>query len=75
MVEFLKRFCLVALICLLPSALTADHGRGHGGCYQYRGRDCQTVPEGGSTGLYLLGAGATCLAAIAIRSRAAKLGA
>jgi len=63
-----KWWLAVALCCLAPMAL-ADRGRRHGGgC----GRDCTQVPEGGSTAIYLLGAGLTCFGAMFLRSKVAK---
>ena len=68
---------LVALValCLVPAAF-ADRGRGHdrdNGCDPRRDRHCQEqVPEGGSSAIYLLGAGLTCFGAIFLRSKMAK---
>lgn len=55
------------LVCCLAPAALADRGRG---C-EPRSR-CQQVPEGGSTAVYLLGAGLTCFGAMFLRSRMAK---
>lgn len=58
----------VMLICMAPVSLVAKP-RDERVCDQRRDRRCQQVPEGGSAAIYLLGAGITCLGAIAIRSR------
>jgi hypothetical protein len=70
---------LVALFCLSPLSLAGgprddDHGGG-GNCGNHgRGnnKDCRQVPEGGSSLIYLLGAGITCAGAILIHSREKK---
>ena len=65
----------VAMCCLAPAALA--HNRDRGGC-DPRWRNCgdppkpTAVPEGGSTAIYLLGAGLTCFGAMFLRSRIAK---
>ena len=59
---------VVALCCLAPAAFAdRDHGDRHS-----RREDCQPVPEGGSTAIYLLGAGLTCVGAMFLRSKVAK---
>lgn len=55
---------VVALCCLAPAAFAT-------GCPTIH-PSCQAVPEGGSTTIYLLGAGLTCLGAMFLRSRLAK---
>ena len=61
----------VALCCLAPMAF-AGLGHDHG-CDNRRSRkDCRQVPEGGSTAIYLLGAGLTCVGAMFLRSKVAK---
>jgi len=59
----------VAMCCLAPAALAQCH----------MGNPCvdppkpsTAVPEGGSTAIYLLGAGLTCFGAMFLRSRLAK---
>jgi len=61
----------LAFICLMPVALSAKQDRDHGCDHNSRGRKCQ-LPEGGSTAIYVLGAGVTCLGAMVIRSRGSK---
>jgi hypothetical protein len=73
---------LIALCCLSPAAAMADlgHGRGPnwgqgpgpGQTCDARWQNCVQAPEGGSTGVYLLGAGLTCLGAIVLRSTMMK---
>jgi hypothetical protein len=58
------KWLLVAFCCLAPAAF-ASTGR----CVV--GASC-AVPEGGSTAIYLLGAGLTCVGAMFLRSRLAK---
>jgi hypothetical protein len=58
----------LALVCLIPVSVVAKP-RDERGCDPRRDRHCQQVPEGGSGAIYLVGAGLTCLGAIAIRSR------
>jgi hypothetical protein len=61
---------LVAVCCLIPASF-AD--RDHGGCGDRRShQDCRGMPEGGSTAIYLLGAGLTCFGAMFLRSRARR---
>ena len=62
---------VVALCCLVPAAL-ADRDHDHGCDDRHSRRDCQKAPEGGSTAIYLLGAGLTCVGAMFLRSRLAK---
>ena len=55
---------VVALCCLAPAAFAAPTPAPCANCAQ--------VPEGGSTAIYLLGAGLTCFGAMFLRSRLAK---
>jgi hypothetical protein len=55
----------VAVCCLAPTAFAKKDKV----CPTSR---CSQVPEGGSTGVYLLGAGLTCFGAMFLRSRLAK---
>jgi hypothetical protein len=58
---------VVVLFCLAPAALAKDKPCAAPGC-----KDRKTVPEGGSTAIYLLGAGLTSFGAMYLRSRLAK---
>jgi len=53
---------VVALCCVAPAAF-ADHAQLS---------KPKRLPEGGSTAIYLLGAGLTCFGAMFLRSRIAK---
>jgi hypothetical protein len=65
-----KWWLAAALMFLAPAAMMASpHDRG---CDPRHGSKCQQVPEGGSTAIYLLGAGMTCLGAIFLRTRFSK---
>jgi hypothetical protein len=65
------------IVCCLTPAAFADWSRDIG-CGAHPREGCQhhlqfqQVPEGGSTAIYLLGAGLTCFAAVFLRSRVAK---
>jgi hypothetical protein len=74
---------VVAVCCLTPMAF-AESGPAHSsiryperacdphlrnGCHQAQ---VQAVPEGGSTAIYLLGAGLICFGAMFLRSRVAE---
>ena len=62
---------IVVIGCLAPVAF-GDHDRGHHQrCEPYQW-NCQQVPEGGSSTIYLVGAGLTCLGAMFLRSKVAK---
>jgi len=65
-----KWWLAVALICCVAPATFADHDH----CDRDHHRDCrhQQMPEGGSTAIYLLGAGLTCVGAMFLRSKIAK---
>ena len=70
-----KKWWLVsaALVLLSPVILTAQHADKKKGCdVRDHDKKCRQVPEGGSTAIYLIAAGATCLGAILVRSRLAK---
>jgi hypothetical protein len=71
-----KKWLVAALMvcCLAPAALAErELGRyREQGCDPRRQRCQQQVPEGGSTAVYLLGAGLTCFGAMFLRSRIAK---
>jgi hypothetical protein len=56
------------LLCVAPASFAGRPERDRG-CDDRRNRPCHKVPEGGSAAIYLLGAGITCLGAMAIRSR------
>jgi hypothetical protein len=53
----------VAMCCLAPAAFAKP-------CTT--AVPCKQVPEGGSTAIYILGAGLTCFGAMFLRSRLAK---
>jgi hypothetical protein len=64
----------VVICCLAPGA-SAERERGRDrdqGCDPRRDKHCQQVPEGGSTAIYLLGAGLTFVGAMFVRSRIIK---
>ena len=64
---------VVAVCCVAPAAFASFGHQDHRGCDARHSRDkCQQVPEGGSTAVYLLGAGLTCVGAMFLRSKAAK---
>jgi hypothetical protein len=82
---FTRKFWLgvVVLLCLASASFADNGGNGggnNGGGNNGGGNNCNNngqrekcqVPEGGTAVVYLLGAGAVCLGAIAIRSRAAQ---
>jgi hypothetical protein len=58
----------IALLLLLPAAF-AKPDKSH---QRHRQAMHVTVPEGGSALVYVVGAGMTCLGAMAVRSRSAK---
>jgi hypothetical protein len=60
---------VVVFCCLSPAAFAHHHDPP-----PCRGRDCGStaVPEGGSTAIYLLGAGLTCIGAMFLRSKLPK---
>jgi hypothetical protein len=61
---------VVALLCLAPAAFPVqDHNNVRKGRENFQP---VTVPEGGSSLVYVLGAGVTCLGAMLLRSRVAK---
>ena len=61
---------VVALCCLAPAAF-ADRDCDKK-CGPNSWKNCQRVPEGGSTAIYLFGAGLTCFGAMLLRSKVAK---
>jgi hypothetical protein len=61
----------ILLTPLLSIAQPGHDHHGNNGC-NGRDRDCLPVPEGGSSMVYILGAGVTCLGAVFVRSRLAK---
>jgi len=62
---------LVALCCLAPAAFAKPAANPDTTCPTTI--SClKKVPEGGSTAIYLLGAGLTCLGAMFLRSRLKK---
>ncbi len=75
-----KWWLATVVVCCLASAAFADQDRGgdrgrdpdRGKCDPRYQKCQQQVPEGGSTAIYLLGAGLTCFGAMFLRSRQAK---
>jgi hypothetical protein len=63
---------LVALLCLAPASFAIQDAGKPKKCDPRRPRNCHQVPEGGTSLVYVLGAGVTCLGAILVRSRGAK---
>jgi hypothetical protein len=62
---------IVVVCCLAPAAFAGQTNR----CDNDKDdpNSCrQSVPEGGSTAVYLLGAGLTCFGAMFLRSRVAR---
>ncbi len=57
----------VAICCLAPAAF-ADQGFNQ----ESPNKPKRQVPEGGSTAIYLLGAGLTCFGAMFLRSKLAR---
>ena len=61
---------LGAVVLLTPILASAKPKKTCGGDDSFHGdRNCQQVPEGGSSAGYLLALGATCLGAMMLRSR------
>jgi len=61
------------LFCFAPASFAAWNN----GCDKYWSRDCQPkpqcrIPEGGSTAVYLLGAGLICAGGMFVRSRSTR---
>jgi hypothetical protein len=74
LMKALSRKCLLAVVvslCLVPASFAGKPN--HDQRCDPRRRDCQQVPEGGSAIVYVLGTAVTCLGAMLIRSRSAKL--
>lgn len=64
---------LVALLCLVPTSFAVQDEAKPKKCDSKHPKNCpKQVPEGGSSLVYLLGAGVTCLGAMLVRSRVAK---
>jgi hypothetical protein len=64
---------IIVVCCLAPTSFAGhERDRDHGHGCDHNKKDCQQVPEGGSTAIYLLGAGLTCFGAMFLRSRLAK---
>ena len=63
-----KWWLAAVLCCLAPAAFAVVPV----GCPGSTAKNCQQVPEGGSTAVYLIAAGITCLGAMFLRSKAAK---
>lgn len=65
---------LVALLCIVPASFAVQvEDKAKKKCEPKHPRNCaQQVPEGGSSLVYVLGAGVMCLGAMLVRSRAAK---
>jgi hypothetical protein len=64
---------LVALLYLAPATFAVQDGvRPKHHFVPRQNRPKQTVPEGGSSLVYVLGAGVTCLGAMLVRSRVAN---
>jgi hypothetical protein len=67
-----KWWLAIVVMCCLAPASFAERDRG-----PIRGRDphagvLHRVPEGGSSAIYLLGAGLTCFGAMFLRTRVAR---
>ena len=62
----------VAMCCLAPAALAQTRCYFGEICVDPPKPSTVAVPEGGSTAIYLLGAGLTCFGAMFLRSRLAK---
>jgi len=67
-----RTWCLVlgALCCLIPVSFADQDGIRYAPRHPHE--DFREVPEGGSTAVYLLGAGLTCVGAMFLRSKASK---
>ena len=62
---------VVALLCLASAACPVEDAKKPTSSSKQPVKNA-TVPEGGSSLVYLLGAGVTCLGAMLVRSRVAK---
>jgi hypothetical protein len=62
---------VVVLLCLASTACPVEDAE-KSTSHEKRPVKHATVPEGGSSLVYLLGAGVTCLGAMLVRSRLAK---
>jgi len=72
-----KRLVTTAALVLLAGALSAAMARPNQkpkGCGERYNENCRhvQVPDGGSSAVYILGAGAACLSAVLVRSRLKK---
>jgi hypothetical protein len=71
-----KWWLAIVVMCCLAPATFADRGhrRVCDAVDESGDRNCRKVevPEGGSTAIYLLGAGLTCVGAMFLRSRITK---
>jgi len=67
-----KWWLAIVVICCLAPAAVADRDWGHHKKCDPYWEKCQQVPEGGSTAIYLIGAGLTCIGAMFLRSKVAK---
>jgi len=69
-----KWWLALALLCLAPITTFAgqERSKGRDNHKQAENYRSTTVPEGGSSLVYVLGVGVTCLGAMLIRSRSAK---
>jgi hypothetical protein len=68
---------IVVMCCLAPATFAEregerDRDRHRNEACGPHEKKCQQVPEGGSTAIYLLGAGLACFGAMFLRSRIAK---
>jgi hypothetical protein len=69
------KWCLaIVMLCCLSPLASAKRWNPPPPPPPCRGHDCnwKTVPEGGSTAVYLFGTGLTCLGAMFLRSKMAK---
>lgn len=64
-----KWLLLGALVLLIPAFSFAQPGEEKDEGCGHREKKCRQVPDGGSALNYLLAVGATCLGAMAVRSR------
>jgi len=69
-----KWWLAIVVMCCLAPAMFGDGDRAQHRSEKCGPHDkkCHQVPEGGSTAIYLLGAGLTCFGAMFLRSRIAK---